>query len=54
MAYFLRNSLYMQFVFLGRAEENGFDTILGERGERGRRGRGRGQCTREHTHRGLT
>ncbi|XP_047011404.1 ubiquitin-associated protein 2b isoform X2 [Ictalurus punctatus] len=26
----------------GRAEENGFDTILGERGERGRRGRGRG------------
>ncbi|XP_060787371.1 ubiquitin-associated protein 2b isoform X2 [Neoarius graeffei] len=32
----------VHFVFIGRSEENGFDSTPGERGERGRRGRGRG------------
>lgn len=40
----------VHFVFIGRSEENGFDSTPGERGERGRRGRGRGQRMREGTH----
>uniref|UniRef100_A0A4W4E8Z6 UBA domain-containing protein n=1 Tax=Electrophorus electricus TaxID=8005 RepID=A0A4W4E8Z6_ELEEL len=35
----------------GRSEENGFDSVQGERaGERGRRGRGRGQHIHSHSH----
>lgn len=47
------NIINVQIVFVGRTEENGFDSTLGERGERGRRGRGRGKHACEHAHTGL-